>query len=253
MTAAQVPAAAAQLVQIEPEHRWMLPGGKEVDAIDGDYLLRSDKIVATIGGTLAFRDANVNTQCVQGAVLDLARLDLPGGNNDLLSAYYPHGHYLDTPAPTRAEIVKASGPEVAIRFYRPAGEGQGDPVEVMTEYTLRDGEPFLRIRTTYRNPSSSKPANAAIYDKIRADTLFRIPAAGTTDSLIYYEPWNHAAYGVVRAGGAPIQSYANPANKTYNQDGGNRLDFPDLLTKDAGAKPLGDALPLPSPIPPSAR
>ena len=197
MTAALLP--AAELVQIEPAHRWMLPGGKEVDAIDGDYLLRSDTIVATIGGTPAFRDANVNTQCVQGAVLDLARLDLPGGNNDLLSAYYPHGHFLDTPAATRAEIVKASGPEVTIRFYRAAGEGgQGDPVEVVTEYSLRDGEPFLRIRTTYRNPSSSKHANAAIYDKIRADTLFRIPAAGTTDSLIYYEPWNRAAYGVVR-------------------------------------------------------
>jgi hypothetical protein len=228
----------------------MLPGGKEVDAIDGDYLLRSDKIVATIGGTPVFRDANVNTQSVQGAVLDLARRDLPGGNNDLLSAYYPHGHFLDAPAATRAEIVKASGPEVVIRFYRTAGESvQGDPVEVTTEYTLRDGEPFLRIRTMYRNPAS-KVANAAIYDKIRADTLFRIPPAGITDSLIYYEPWNRAAYGVVRAGGAPIQSYANPAKNTYTQAGGNRLDFPELLAKDPGAHPLGEALPLPSPIPP---
>ena len=223
-------------MRIGPEHRWLLPGGKEVDAIDGDYLLRSDKIVATIGGTAAFRDANVNTQCVQGAVLDLVRRDLPGANNDLLSAFYPHGHFLDAPAATRAEIVKASGPEVVIRFHRSAKEGpQGDPVDVMTEYALRDGEPFLRIKTTYRNPSS-KVANAAIYDKIRADTLFRIPPAGTSDSLIYYEPWNRAAYGVVRAGGAPILSYANPANKTYNQDGGNRLDFPELLTKDTGAR-----------------
>ncbi|MEK7750704.1 MAG: hypothetical protein AAB654_02220, partial [Acidobacteriota bacterium] len=166
-------------MRIGPEHRWLLPGGKEVDAIDGDYLLRSDKIVATIGGTAAFRDANVNTQCVQGAVLDLVRRDLPGANNDLLSAFYPHGHFLDAPAPTRAEMVKQSGPEVVIRFYRSAKEGpQGDPVDAMTEYTLRDGELFLRLKTTYRNPSS-KVANAAIYDKIRADTLFRIPPAGT--------------------------------------------------------------------------
>ncbi|MDP2997314.1 MAG: CehA/McbA family metallohydrolase [Bryobacterales bacterium] len=250
IAAAALPAAAAELMRIGPEHRWLLPGGKEVDAIDGDYLLRSDKIAATIGGTAAFRDANVNTQCVQGAVLDLVRRDLPGASNDLLSAFYPHGHFLDAPAPTRAEIVKESGPEVVIRFYRSAKEGpQGDPVDVMTEYTLRDGEPFLRIKTTYSNPSS-KVANAAIYDKIRADTLFRIPPAGTGDSLIYYEPWNRAAYGVVRAGGAPIRSYANPANKTYNQDGGNRLDFPELLTKDTGERPLGEALPLPSPIPP---
>ncbi|MFB3826544.1 MAG: CehA/McbA family metallohydrolase [Bryobacteraceae bacterium] len=249
LAAAAAPTPAAELVRIEPRRHWMLPGGKEVDAIDGDYLLRSDKIAATIGGTAAFRDANVNTQCVQGAVLDLTRLDLPGGDNDVLSAYYPHGHFLDNPAATRAEIVKTSGREVGIRFFRSAAESvQGDPVEVMTEYTLRDGEPFLRIRTTYRNPSS-RTALAAIYDKIRADTLFRIPAAGTTESLIYYEPWNRAAYGVVRAGGAPIRSYANPANRTYNQDGGNRLDFPDLLSGDPAARPLGEALPPPSPVP----
>ena len=64
--------------------------------------------------------------------------------------------------------------------------------------------------------------------------LFRIPPAGDTDFLIYDEPWNGAAYGVVRAGGAPIRSYANPAAKTYFLEGGNRLDFPDLLDQGPG-------------------
>ena len=70
---------AAEVAKIGPEHARRLPGGKEVDAIHGDYLLRSDRIVATIGGVGAIREANVNTQAVQGAVLDLARRDLPGG------------------------------------------------------------------------------------------------------------------------------------------------------------------------------
>src|SRR4051794_21232495 len=78
-------AGAAEAMKIGPEHARALPAGKEVDAIHGDYLIRNDKVVATIGGVAAFRDANVNTQAVQGAVIDLARLDLPGGNNDLLS------------------------------------------------------------------------------------------------------------------------------------------------------------------------
>lgn len=240
-------AGAAELVKIGPEHARSLPGGKEVDAIHGDYLLRSDKVVATIGGVAAFRDAAVNIQAVQGAVIDLTRLDLPGGDNDLLSAYYPQGHYLDAPGPTRVEVLRDRGPEVAISFVREASPGmQGDPVDVATEYRLRDGEPFLRIKTTYRNRGKSA-ADAAIYDKIRADTLFRIPPAGDTKSLIYDEPWHGAAYGVVRAGGAPIRSYANPARVTYNQEGGNRLDFPDLLA--AGAKPIGKALPAPSTVP----
>ncbi len=243
------PAWAAEVIKIGPEQMRLLPRGKEVDAVYGDYLLRSDRIAATIGGVAAFRDANVNTQSVQGAVMDLVRLDLPGGNNDLLDAYYPQGHYLDSPGPTRVEILKASGPEVSIRFSRAGTAGmQGDPVDVETTYTLRDGEPFLRLATTYRN-RSSQVAKAAVYDKMRADTLFRIPAAGTTRSLIYYEPWNGAAYGVVRAGGAPLQSYANPAKVTYFEEGGNRLDFPDLRGSEANGKPLGKTLPIPTPIP----
>lgn len=240
---------AAEIVPIGPQSRTLLPSGKEVDAINGDYLLRSDKIVCTVGGTAAFRDANVNTQSVQGAVLDLVRRDLPGGDNDLLDAFYPHGHFLDEPAAASAQIVKARGPEVILRFLRPARSGlQGDAVQAMTEYTLRDGEPFVRVRTTYRNPSPHI-ARAAIYDKIRADTLFRIPPAGAADPfLVYYEPWHRAAYAVVREGGGGFRSYANPARVTYGQQGGNRLDFPDLLTKEPDAKPLGAALPLPSPI-----
>lgn len=241
-------ATAAEAHVVGPETRRLLPGGKEVDAIDGDYLLVSDRVVAVIGGVAAFRDANVNTQAVQGAVIDLARRDLPGGDNDLLTAYYPMGHYLDAPGPTRAEIVRPRGDEVVVRFTRPASPGMhGDPVDAETEYHLRDGEPFLRIVTTYRN-RGEKPAAACVFDKIRADTLFVIPPAGDTPSLIYDEPWHGAAYGIVRAGGAPIRSYANPARITYNQEGGNRLDFPDHLTRDPDARPIGVALPKPTPI-----
>ena len=241
-------AGAGEIVTIGPEHARKLPAGKEADAIPGDFLLRSDRIAATIGGVAPVREANVNTQAVQGAVLDLVRVDLPGGNNDLLDAYYPHGHYLDAPAPTRAEVVRAEGPEVAILFSRPGVGGmQGDPVDVETEYRLRDGDPYLRITTTYRN-RGTKAAAAAVYDKIRADTLFTIPPAGDSESLVYDEPWNGAAYGVVRSGG-PIRSYANPAGKTYFLEGGNRLDFPDLLDKAGGAKPIGKSLPVASVIP----
>lgn len=246
--AATVPALAAEAVKIGPAQTSRLPKGKEADAIAGDYLLRSDTVAATIGGEAAFRDANVNTQAVQGAVLDLVRLDHPEGDNDLLDAFYPQGHYLDAPGPTRVEVLQADGPEVAIRFTREGRSGmQGDIVDVATEYHLRDGERFLRIKTTYRN-RGEKPAHAAVYDKIRADTLFRIPPAGVSKSLIYDEPWHGASYGVVRAAGAPIESYATPARVTYNHEGGNRLDFPDLV--DAAQAPLDKALPKPVTIAP---
>jgi hypothetical protein len=243
------PAETAEVVKIGPEQAKMLPGGKEVDAIHGDYLIRNDKLVATIGGILGFRDANVNTQCVQGAVIDLARLDLPGSNNDLLTAYYPQGHYLDAPGPTLVEVIRDRGTEAILRFSRPSNPTmQGDPVDVETEYRLVDGEPFLRIKTTYRN-RASKTAHAAIYDKIRADGLFEIPKAGDPRFLIYDEPWHGAAYGVARADAKAIRSYANPARVTYFLEGGNRLDFPELLAPEADARPIGKSLPIASPIP----
>lgn len=240
---------AAEVIQVGPETAHLLPSGKEVDAITGDFLLRSDTVAAVIGGVAPYRDANVNTQAVQGAVIDLARLDLPGGDNDLLAAYYPQGHYLDAPGPTEVEIIADRGDEVAIRFSRAAVPGmQGDPVDVATEYRLRDGEPFLRIRTTYRNRGAT-PVSAAIYDKIRADTLFNIPPAGDSTMLIYDEPWHGASYGVVRDRGATIRSYATPARQTYSLKGGNRLDFPELLDDGEGARPIRESLPIPSPIP----
>ena len=238
---------AAEVRKIGPEQAGSLPRGKEADAIAGDYLLRNDKVAATIGGVATIREANVNTQAVQGAVLDLVRLDLPGGDNDLLDAFYPHGHYLDAPGPTVVAILRADGVEATLRFSRAGVPGmQGDPVDVQTDYTLRDGEPFLRVVTTYRN-RGSEVAQAAIYDKIRADKPFAIPPAGDTASLIYDERWHGAAYGVVRAGGGLIRSYANPPEKTYFLEGGNRLDFPDLLAK--GSRDLGKFLPAPSPVP----
>src|ERR1700754_5057527 len=60
------PARAAEVVRIGPGHSRGLPGGKEADAIAGDFLIRSRAVAATIGGVAAFRDASVNTQGVQG-------------------------------------------------------------------------------------------------------------------------------------------------------------------------------------------
>ena len=68
-----LPAGGAEIVQVVLEKACVLPGGKEVDAIPDDNLLRSATITATIGCVTPFRDANVNTQAVQEAVLDSRR------------------------------------------------------------------------------------------------------------------------------------------------------------------------------------
>src|SRR5262249_6556725 len=64
----------------------MAPAGKEADGIDGDFVMRNDRIVAVIGAPVPRRDANITLQGVGGAVIDLTGRDR---QNDLLGAFYP--------------------------------------------------------------------------------------------------------------------------------------------------------------------
>ncbi|MEJ7636764.1 MAG: hypothetical protein WKF75_01940 [Singulisphaera sp.] len=210
---------AAEVAKIGPEHARRLPGGKEVDAIHGDYLLRSDRIVATIGGVGAIREANVNTQAVQGAVLDLARRDLPGGEVDLLTAFYPHGHYLDEPGPTRVRVIRDRGAAV-VRFARDAVAGmQGDPVDVETEYTVRDGEPFLRSgpRTAIagRKPPARRSTTRSAPTPCSASPR-ATPARSSTTSPGMAPPTAWCA-------AAPDPVVRQPGPGDYFLQGGNRL------------------------------
>src|SRR5687767_14740703 len=70
------------------EENWdeLVPQGKEVDAIYGDYVLRNDKIVAVIARDVDGRNANMTVRNVGGCVIDLTRR---GVQSDQLSAYYP--------------------------------------------------------------------------------------------------------------------------------------------------------------------
>jgi len=77
----------------------LVPGGKEADAIFGDYLLRNDQVAAVIGDVAPGRHAHMSCPNVQGVVIDLAPL---GTDNDQLTAFKPHGESEGAPAATRA-------------------------------------------------------------------------------------------------------------------------------------------------------
>ena len=145
---------AAEIIQITASTRHLVPKGKGVDAIDGDWLMRNDKVILIIGNAVFGREANMRVQSVQGAVIDFTTL---ADNNDYLAAFFPQGF----PAPdsrrnpaifaNRIEVVKDKGAEIVLRAIRNASEKV--PYESVTEYTLRDGENFLRVKTLYTNPT----------------------------------------------------------------------------------------------------
>ena len=142
-------ALGGEIVRLSPETWDRVPGGKEVDAIYGDWVLRNDRVVAIVADAKPNRHANMSIKHVQGALIDFALLST---SNDQLGAFLPHRDgNANVVQAHRIEIVKASGPEVVLRAVREATEK--DPVEATTDYTLRDGEDVLRVTTRYRNTS----------------------------------------------------------------------------------------------------
>ncbi len=181
-------AFGGEIVRITEENWRLVPGGKEVDAIYGDYLMRNDRVAAVIGDAVPGRHAHMSCPDVQGAVIDFALLET---DNDQLTAFKPHGEAEGGPAATRAEILAASGPEIRLRVTRPPQAN--DPVELMTEYTLRDGQPFLRVTTRYRN-RGQKAVRRRIADKMRCNQTFAQSPEGALDCLLFYDKWFRAAY-----------------------------------------------------------
>ncbi|HZE97606.1 MAG TPA: CehA/McbA family metallohydrolase [Planctomycetota bacterium] len=227
------PAFAGEIVRLGPDTWKLAPGGKEADAIYGDYLLRNDKVVAVVGDTVPGRNANMSCKAVQGAVIDFTLLDT---NNDQLSVFYPHG-YRNTVVPqaTKAEIVAAAGPEVILRVTRPATDKE--PIEAVTEYSLKDGETSLRVTTKYRN-SADSPSKLRASDKMRCDQTFAQSPEGELDFVTFYDKWFGAAYGVVRKSG---KLHTNGKfGGMFELAGGTWIDYPDL-----GADPRERTMMLP--------
>ncbi len=223
---ASAPVSAAEAVRLGAANWQLVPSGKEVDAVYGDYLIRNDKVVAVIGDAIPDRHAHLHCLSVQGAVIDFTLL---ATNNDQLTAYYPHGRpdtnadaKVGYPPPqrasaTEAEIVTARGKKVVIRFKR-----LGTPIEAMTEYTLADGDSFIQVKTRYRNVGS-QPAKQRPADHLRVDRTFTQTPAGDLPVVQAYDRWFGAAYAVGRKGGLiHTDGTGGESNK------GAWFDFPDL-------------------------
>jgi hypothetical protein len=212
---------AGDAARLSPENWNRVPGGKEVDAIYGDWVLRNDLVVAVIADARPNRHANMSVKHVQGAVIDFALLST---NNDQLSGFLPHRDAASNVVQAhRIELLRDEGPEVHLRAVREATAT--DSVEAVTDYVLRDGEPWLRITTRYRNTGSAA-AHARLSDKMRCDQTFSILPAGETELVVFHDRSFRAAYGVARAGGR-LSTNGRFATM-FGAASGTWIDYPDL-------------------------
>ena len=130
------------------------------------------------------------------------------------------------------EIVKAGGDEVVVRATRKAKAA--DPVETVTDYTLRDGEARLHVVTRRKN-TGDKPAKVRLTERLFHEKPAANLPPGQHDVVYTYDRYFGMAYGLVRVDPkkAAKKLSVPPASPTVRNSAG-LIDFPDLVTPGAG-------------------
>ncbi|MGI9468579.1 MAG: hypothetical protein ACR2OA_15790, partial [Rubripirellula sp.] len=147
----QLPAAGASVDQIGEGKRHPLQG-KEIDWIDGDYVLRNDQVIAVIARPSAQRHANMTVRSVGACIIDFTHSDV---ESDQLSCYYPlAGRYqfFDD------ELVETGDLDDGGVFWRcrsTSATARNETVATI-EYQLRDGDPYLTVIKTVTGEDVSK-------------------------------------------------------------------------------------------------
>ncbi len=170
--------SAATIETIGPGNRFPMQG-KEVDWIDGDYVIRNDKIVAVIARPGRLRDANMTVRGAGAGVIDLTRLDV---QSDQLSCFYPGAGRYQFFDDSMVEHGDLENGGVFWRCTSTAALASNDTAATV-EYQLRDGDSFLQVtvRVEGKDVSSIVPA-----DGVRADRTFKFAAIPET-SIAYCE------------------------------------------------------------------
>lgn len=138
-----------------------LPGGKEADAILGDFLLRNDRVEAVISGNLPLRRANMSTfygadGITPGCLYDLS---LRGKNNDQITVFTPAFQQ----GPVSWVRILADDPaETAIETFVSAASNGG--ISRRHVYALRDGWQGVLVSTTLVNESAA-PLKTSFQDR----------------------------------------------------------------------------------------
>lgn len=155
------------------EANWeqLVPRGKEVDAIYGDFVLRNKHLTAVIAAPLATRNANMTVKEVGGCLIDLTARP---NESDQLSAFYPgarrfayrsavargDGAAVDL---SKTPIVRGSTGEITVI----AEPGEGKP-KVEVTYRLAADATLLTIVSKFTNTGET-PLRVPLTDDFRLD------------------------------------------------------------------------------------
>lgn len=181
-----------EIIRLTSKNLHLLPKGKEVDGMEGDWLITNDKIVVVIGAAYPDREANQMVSSIQGAVIDFTTVS---ANNDQLVVYYPQGARVDIASADTIIVITGKGKTVQIKVIK--NPTLKEPFVAETIYTLNDGEAFLHVKTSYKN-TSAKPVRVLLSDVMRCDNALNdVAPEGTGEMAFMNNKWYNAAYAVV--------------------------------------------------------
>ncbi|MBL8812437.1 MAG: CehA/McbA family metallohydrolase [Planctomycetaceae bacterium] len=188
----------------------LVPAGKEVDAIYGDYALHNDLITAIIARPLASRNANMTVKTVGGSLIDLAWRE---AESDQLSAFYPARRnrvFQETVELTRdAEATAVGGTKRSVQL-KLRSAGTEELPEMHVTWSLGAGETWLTLQTTWVN-TTKKDVELTLSDDLRADAgkeQMKKSEDGSHDQFSFHDVYWKQAY-VVEAPGFQIDSKSN--------------------------------------------
>ena len=160
--------AAPEVLEVGPAQRDQLPRGKEADGIQGDFLLRNDRVEAVISQNAPLRRANMSTFYGETGITPgcLYDLTLRGTNNDQITVFAPANQRGRVSYVRIVDDGRQSG-EAAVETVTTAANNDG--LYKRHVYRLRDGWPGVRVSTTIRN-EGGQPFAASVADRW---TVFR--------------------------------------------------------------------------------
>ena len=168
-------------------------GGKEVDWIDGDYLIRNDQIVVVVARPGPIRDANMTTRGVGASVIDLTRRDI---QSDQLTVVYPAGGRYRFEDDSVVDF-QANGDKVAWTC-RSSKTVADNGSNCLVKYQLANGEPFITMTVTINGSDAEK---IRAYDGVRADRTFKFTSFSGTPIGYCEDEYFLQTYGFSPIGG----------------------------------------------------
>ena len=209
-----------QVVELTADNREeLVPRGKEVDAINGDLLLRNDFLTAVIARPGAARNANMTIRSLGGCLIDLA---VRGHESDQLGAFFPgRRNYSFTD-------LKLTGPQSADgrAAVTVTAAGTDKAAELQVQWSLGATDRWLTVESTWKNTTPGD-LTIVLEDDLRADggkeDMVKCPD-GTRRLYWFHDIHWQQAYGVHAPGGRMrVKGGSRESVLTYELEDGRSL------------------------------